>query len=183
MQQSGFGWRRLRKMPNSEAALALFISVLSFGTAALSLGWNIYRDIVLKPRVRVTAIIGSIMTAGVKEVGSTNIGISAVNHGPGTTTLSLITLKKTSLFKWLARKQEFATTFYDYKNPASGKLPCKLGVGEKIVLFFPYNATCFLKENMSHIGISDTFGHTHWMKTSQVKNMNARWRKDFKVST
>ena len=42
---------------------------------------------------------------------------------------------------------------------------------------------CFLKKNMSHVGILDTFGRTHWMKTSQVKEMNARWRKEFKVST
>lgn len=168
-------------MPNPDTAL--FISVLSFVTASLSLGWNIYRDIVLKPRVRVTAIIGPIMTAGVEEVGPTYIGITAVNHGPGNTTLSLITLKKTCLFKWLTRKQEFAVLLHDYENPASGKLPHTLGVGEQIFLPFPYDSKCFLKENMSHVGISDTFGRTHWMKTSQVKEMNARWRKEFKAST
>ncbi len=157
----------------------LFISVLSLVTAALSLGWNIYRDIVLKPRVRVTAIIGPILTPGVKKVGPTYIGISAINHGPGTTTLSLISLKKTSLFKWLARKQEFAIILPDYENPASGNLPYELGVGERIFLPFLYDSECFLKMNMSHIGILDTFGRTHWMKTSQVKKMNVRWREEF----
>ena len=160
-----FGWYRRRKMPNTE--IAIFISALSLAMAGLSLGWNIYRDIVLKPRVRVTAIIGPIIAAGVKGAGPTYICINAVNCGPGNTTLSLIILKKTSLFKWLARKQESGFVIPDYKNPASGKLPCELGVGERTSLLFPYDSECFLKDNMSHIGISDTFGRTHWMKTSQ----------------
>ena len=32
---------------------ALLVSILSIGVAGTSLGWNIYRDIILKPRVRI----------------------------------------------------------------------------------------------------------------------------------
>ena len=124
-----------------------------------------------------------IIAVGVKDAGPTYIGINAVNCGPGNTTLSLIILGKTSLYKWLPRKQESGVVIPDYENPASGNLPCELGVGERILLLFPYDSECFLKENMPHVGISDTFGRTHWMKTSEVKKMNARWRKEFKAST
>ncbi len=34
-------------------AVAIFISVFSILIAAFSLGWNIYRDVILKPKVKV----------------------------------------------------------------------------------------------------------------------------------
>lgn len=34
--------------------IAILVSLISLGVAALALGWNIYRDIILKPRLRVT---------------------------------------------------------------------------------------------------------------------------------
>ena len=72
-----------------------FIRVIAVGLAALSLGWNIYRDLVSKTsRVKVFGMIALIVSPrenfGPEETPE-HIVISAVNHGPEDTTLSVLT--------------------------------------------------------------------------------------------
>jgi hypothetical protein len=46
------------------AQWALLISLMSAAIAGCSLGWNIYRDVVLKARVRVTVQVMNIIQEG-----------------------------------------------------------------------------------------------------------------------
>ena len=103
------------------------------------------------------------------------IVITAVNHGPADTTLSVIEVR-------LNKKPgapEYGTIFPDYTIQASAQLPYELKVGKQAGFIFHFNSDCFLKEDLSHIGIADVFGKTHWMKTRQVKKMRSRWCEEF----
>lgn len=163
------------------AQLALLISLGSAIIAATSLGWNIYRDVILKARVRVSIAIKKIVQANAPP-SPDYIGISATNHGPGSVTLQTIELRDTSLWKKLRRKQKYAVLTHDYTNPYSGHLPKKLEVGETLHLFLDYDGQCFLKEQFSHIGLLDSFGRTHWARQKTLKELRKGWREKFNAT-
>jgi len=160
------------------AEIAIFISLFSACIAAVSLGWNIYRDIVLKAKVHIDFGIRTIIQHGNDERPQYVI-ITATNHGPGVINLSMVQMKVTSFFKWLFRKAKYAVVMHDYTNPLSGQLPHRLEVGEKIDILFPYDRDCLLHSGCSHVGISDYYGRNHWAKKQQVKEAVEQWQKDF----
>lgn len=160
------------------AELAILISIFSVAVSSLSLGWNIYRDIVLKAKVRVSFGICSIAQQGVKP-SPTVISIVATNHGPGPVKLNIVSMKDSSFIKKLLRKEKFGVVLHDWTNPLSGQLPHKLEVGEEFRLLFPYDEECMLKQGWLYIGISDTYDRVHWASKKQVKNAIDKWKKDF----
>ena len=155
--------------------------MIAVALAAVSLGWKIYKEQIGNySRVKVTGMIAHIVTNGQEmdpESPPGQIVISAVNHGPRDTTLSIFSLriKKTSFFG----KQEYATVFCDHTNPLSARLPCELRVGKQAQFIFPFNSKSFLKLDLSSIGISDLYRKTHRMKTRNVKELRSRWCKEF----
>ncbi len=163
-------------MNNSD--VAIYISIFSVLVAAFSLGWNIYRDVILKPRVRVDFGVRTLIQHANPDKPQYVI-LSATNHGPGIVNLSMVQMKDTSLLKWLFRKQQYAVVIHDYTNPLSGQLPHKLDVGKGIDLLFTYDKECMLKNGWSHVGISDSFGRVHWAKSKQVKKAIKKWKEDF----
>ncbi len=163
-------------MTTSEIAIG--ISILSVLIAGLSLGWNIYRDVVLKAKVRISFAIMTLVQRGV-SARPEYISITATNFGPGAVNLSMIEIKNSSWWRWLLRKVQRAAVIEDYENPISGKLPHKLEVGEKLNLLLPFNAQCFLKEGWSHVGVNDYFGRTHWARKKDVNVANQKWKKRF----
>jgi hypothetical protein len=160
------------------AEIAIIISIISAAIAGLSLGWNIYREVVLKAKIKISFGIRTIIQYG-NPVRPEYVNISATNHGPGSVNLSMVQMKDSSWWRWLFRKEKYAAVIHDFKNPLSGQLPHRLEVGEKIDLLFHYNGDCMLKNGWSHIGISDYFGRTHWAESKQVKEAIDRWNKDF----
>ena len=157
--------------------LAIIISVLSLGVAALALGWNIYRDVILKPRLRVTVKKSSIAQEG--RPNSTHFMISAVNFGPGVIRLNIIRFMHSSLFKKIFKKWKHGVLIHDYTNPLSGQLPSTLDIGEKIDLVFPWDAECLCGRSPTHIGIADSFGRTHWAPKKEVKKVIKQWKEEF----
>ncbi len=79
----------------STATVAIIVSVISTGIALFSLGWNIYRDIVLKPRLKITFGVRELVTPGSNEKPEF-VYISATNFGPGSTTATMVHTRKTS---------------------------------------------------------------------------------------
>ena len=160
------------------AEIAIIISLFSITIAAASLGWNIYRDVILKPRVKI-----SVQQITLAQEGNPHrpkyVSIRATNFGPGVTTLGMVEMKNSSWWKKIFRQEAFAEVIYDYKNPLSGKLPHKLEVGEQLNLLFPYDKDCLLREGWSHIGIMDNFSKLHWAPCDEVAKANERWKKDF----
>jgi hypothetical protein len=69
---------------------------------------------------------------------------------------------------------------HDYQNPLSGQLPAYLDVGERIDLLIRYERDCFLSEDFTHIGLSDSFGRIHWASAKDVKQARKAYQKKFK---
>lgn len=161
------------------ASLALLISIASAIIAAVSLGWNIYRDVALKANVRVRLATGKIRRIESTSDSSDYVTISATNHGPGSVTLTAIILRNASLWKIIIRREDFLFLMYDYRNSYSGTLPTTLAVGEGVTLLFDYDKNCFLKESFSRLGIKDSFGRTHWAPRKNTRIFHKKWNTEF----
>jgi hypothetical protein len=162
--------------------IAIAISLVSAFVAAISLGWNIYRDVILKPKVVVTLAIKNLISAGTPK-SPDMVGISAVNHGPGSIIINSITLKETSVWKRILRKEQHAFLVHDYTNPYSDKLPKKLDVGETLNLFGPFDKECFSKHPFTHLGLADSFGRVHWAKRKSMARIRSRWIEKYESPT
>lgn len=150
-------------------------STIALVLAIFTLGWNIFRDVVNRNRVRVTGLIGPLVGPGDKTIGQYYIVITAVNCGPASNTLSGLSLQKSKFGK----KPENAFVLEDWKNPRSARFPHTFGVGDQAQYIFSFNQDCFLKMKPTKIGIWDVFGKTHWMKRRLVKRMVGTWQREF----
>lgn len=154
--------------------VAIILSVVSLLIAATSLGWNIYRDVVLKPRVKVSVSKSSVGSEGrgLKD----HLMISAVNYGPGKVQLNIIRFLHSAR---LLKKQKHGVLIHDYTNPLSSKLPATLEVGEEVHYLFPWDAENLCSRSPSQIGIRDSFSRTHWAPSKEVKKVNYEWQQSF----
>jgi len=148
--------------------VALFMSFGSLLVAALALGWNIYRDIVLKPRLKVSFGIKGIL-GGPFPKNTKYIVLSITNFGPGSIKCGMIFYKKTSLRLRLLNEVEQGFIVHDYTNPLSAQLPCRIEIGEGADFLFSITDDCMLSKNITHIGIRDTFSKYHWAPRCQVR--------------
>src|SRR5208283_2922760 len=98
--------------------LTITISVLAFVVSGVSLGWNIYRDVILKARVRVRFSFSQVVhSAGAPE--SPHLGLSAVNLGPGDVTLEMPIIRtQPALLAWFKKEESLAriASGYAYDN-------------------------------------------------------------------
>lgn len=158
------------------AEAAFLISGMSGGIALFGLGWNIYRDIVLKPKVRVRLQVSEIITPGVpKEKPPTKVVFIATNFGPGKVTLQGIKAKTKKFLK----KTKWGFLMHDYTDSLSKSFPHKLDVGEEAMFCFPFRKQLFLKSNFTKIGIWDSFGHTHWVPKEEIKRAKKTYHDQF----
>lgn len=158
--------------------VALLISFGSLLIASLSLGWNIFRDVILKAKVLVSCSIVFIIHESMPERPE-YVRIEATNFGPGPVNVSTLCVKQAPLWRRLLRKTKWAVITHDWTNPMSAKLPVKIEVGDQIKLLLPYDKNCFLKEPFTHVGISDYYGRIHWAPTYQLRKARKDWRKKF----
>lgn len=158
--------------------LALIVSVVSALIASLALGWNIYRDVVLKPKVVVSFSIVLIVHETLPHRPQ-YMNIRATNFGPGAVTLSSIVARNAPLWRRILRKVEYAFITPDYTNALSARLPAKLETGDKVELLLPYDAECLLSKTLTHVGLTDFYGRSHWAPRNDMKKAHKEWRKDF----
>ena len=142
------------------------IALLALVVSGFSIFWNIYRDILLKARMKVRVQVSEIIQPGSTQRNSF-IDIMATNHGPGVITCESIYARRRALFRWLKPRYLFIVP--DYTNPLSTQLPKKLEVGEKITLFLPYKEKAILARKPTHLGIRDSFGRVHWADSNSLK--------------
>ena len=159
-----------------KADVALIISALSAGIALFTLGWNIYRDIVLRPRLKITFFIGD--TTPSPDARPNFVVISGTNFGPGITTVRMVHTRKTSLWRRLRNK-----VINGIVLTQGAVLPKRLEVGESVQILFPYDKDCFLKEDWNRVGLCDTFNKTHWATPNSVKNARKKWIDNFGHNT
>lgn len=162
----------------TESQIAILISALSAGIASFALGWNIYRDVVLKAKVRVSTTVVTIIHDSMPERPDF-ISVKATNYGPGIVHILMIEAKTSPLWRRLLRKTKHAVIMYDYTNPLSAKLPKKLEVGETADLLLPYTKESWPKEPFTHIGVSDSFGRVHWAPRKQLRKVREQWQEKF----
>jgi hypothetical protein len=146
--------------------------------ACLSLGWNIYRDVVLKAKVDVSFAIVTLIHPS-SPTKPQYLNLKVVNFGPGPVTVSMICAKNTSLWMRLRKRTKRAVITADYTNPLSAKLPAKIEVGDKIELLLPYDKDCFLRHPFTHVGVNDYYGRRHWAPKGELKKAYETWKKDF----
>jgi len=141
--------------------LTIVFSVISLAFSVFALGWNFYRDVILKPRLQV--LIGVQAIVGQHGVEGTFITLSAVNFGPGVIHLNGIYLKESSVWKRLRRKVKHGfIRDMVRENPSVWTLPCKLEVADKATFLLRLELSRFLTEAWNYVGLGDTFGRVHW---------------------
>ena len=163
--------------------MAIGISLFSLFIATIALGWNIYRDVILKPRLRLSLMNGVIASPGEKDPPR-RVTLTITNFGPGKSRPKGLHLRKTSWWRRILRRQEFAFLMQDYEDPLSGKIPCELEVGAGVTLTFRHLPNIFLEGDFNQIGVVDSFGKTHWcsrqnyreVKKSYFETRSARTR-------
>lgn len=139
--------------------ISLLISMSSLLIAALALGWNIYRDVIMKGRVKVRFGWKAIIDGQKKTPDM--IMLSGVNHGPGKVVLRMIFTKNTSLVRLLSRKVEYGfVKLLEQPSEYSDKLPKELDIGDELNLMFPSSAG-FASTDFTHIGLLDNFNKIH----------------------
>ena len=157
--------------------LAILISIFAIATSFLALGWNIYRDVILKARLKVRLGISFIMHGEYQS--PSKLSIDATNFGPNKIICSGIHAENAPLWRRVSRKVEYAVIIHDYNDPYSSKLPCELDVGEKCNLFLSFDKDCFLSKPFTHVGIYDTFGRTHWAPKKDFNKLRKEYKKRF----
>lgn len=154
---------------------AIIISSISAGVSIFALGWNFYRDVVLKSRAMGSISISNIYHGG--QVHGPFINITIVNQGPGKLHLESIYIAKLSWWRMLGRsvskvfksESQYAHVMWDYKNPYSSKLPIVLDVGERASLLLNSDQKSFLSVNPTHVGVTDSFGRFHWVNSRSLR--------------
>ncbi len=166
-----------RADPSNMSRLALVVSGISAVIAAIALGWNIYRDIILRPRVKVRLIIGRIRELGEGDDPNSPLKIcfSATNHGPGIVVLSGLRGKNRRLFN----KTKSLLLFNDPNDPLSHQFPKELKVAASADFFIPFIRETFFKNSFTHIGILDSFGRYHWVPKKDIKRARREYEKAF----
>ncbi len=159
--------------------IAILISCASILIASLSLGWNVYRDIVLKAKLKVRFMIGLITHPTFNEPLERLI-ISATNFGPGKIKCAMLFIKSSSLWKKITKKTKLAVLIHDYTDPLSGNFPCELDIGDGRDFLLKFDKDCFLSKDWTHIGIKDSFSRIHWAPRKHVKEAQKSYLEKFK---
>jgi hypothetical protein len=143
--------------------VALVVSVGSLLVSIFTLGWNVYRDVILKPRLRVSLMNG-VITAG-EANPPRRVVVTIVNLGPAKIEICGLYLRQTGWWRGVLRRRQYAFLRYDFEDALSGKIPCRLDVGEQVHLTFRYTpqlSQLFLTSKFGQLGAGDTFGRYHW---------------------
>jgi len=143
--------------------------------AGTSLGWNIYRDLVLRARLQVSCNISSIFSG--QQRSGPYIALKVANKGPGPIFCNTVYIRETSFLLWLCRKRKNASFVHDYTNPLCSKLPLKLEVGDSATYLFNPTPDCFLSESYNQIGMSDSYGHVHWAPKADIARTRIEFNK------
>jgi len=158
--------------------LPIAISCLSLIVAAVALGWNIYRDLILKPRLKVRFSISKLAMQGVDE-HPIFFRLSATNWGPGAIVCNMIVYKYCPWFGFLKWNKEQGVVIYDFSNRLNEKLPKKMEVGDTMDQLLGYKIDSVLSQKITHVGFIDSFGRQHFAPRKDVKDAVNQFKKDF----
>jgi len=154
--------------------LAIVISAVSASIALFALGWNIYRDVIAKPRLKAHVSVYDFRDQDGKIV-RTAIMLRGTNWGPG----EIVVEKTITCTKRFFRKASYGVVIPDVPGKQADVLPKRLKVSESVQQFFPYTKDAAEIMATSLIGFCDSLGRYHWATTESFKQLRAQWRKNF----
>ncbi|MTD99844.1 hypothetical protein GIY56_06065 [Paracoccus sp. YIM 132242] len=152
-------------MQDVPAWLPLLVSGLSLVVSAFIAGWTVYKDVVRKPRFRVSI--------GVKNIyqGSTTIGpdiwIEALNLGPSPNRIGVPFGRPSWIKRTFLRRMGFFIG-YDHSHAGASAKGQRVEVGDMAAFVLPLSSD-FVDADFAQIGVSDGFGNLHWCKKSNVR--------------
>jgi hypothetical protein len=165
---------------------ALMLSLLALVVSAFSLGWNIYRDIILKPKVKVEfglrTTYGTASDGSLVRSGPPFILLSGINHGPGEVVCTGAVMRRFSFVRSLFQEFPYGFLMVDHGHEYCSALSKRLAVGEEVKIVFPHAPHTFLGNNPSRVGIKDSFGRTHWARRKDLRRACRQHKKDFGTS-
>jgi len=159
-----------------EIITTIAISLIALVVSAISLGWNIYRDVIFKARVKTVVSISNIHHGD--QVYGPYVSTTATNLGPGPVQIQSIQMGKLSRFRfllgqtilsWFGKENRYCHIMYDYTNEYSSQLPKKLEVGEYVTLPLLLKEDCAIAADPTHFGVLDSFGRLHWATKRSLK--------------
>ena len=162
----------------TEAMVSIALSIFSVLIAGFALGWNVYRDVYSKPRIKVRAA-KRVIVHGEQKHGP-YLALDVTNFGPGTASITAIITRDYS--PWLRPRNRLGgVVMHDWKNPYSAKLPAKLEPAERIDLFLPWidEDKYVLSTTMSRLGVMDVFGRSIWVPMKDLNEVRQQHGKDF----
>lgn len=104
--------------------LTITISTLALALSFVSLGWNIYRDIILKPRLRVRFGVSQFLFPD-NSVTPHFLKLSVVNLGPGDARVVAARARTRPFFLGWFDKERLSTVIHNYNDPFSPNYPQK----------------------------------------------------------
>lgn len=156
---------------------ALTVSLLSAGVAFLALGWNIYRDVLLRARTGVVAYVSSVISG--EESDGPFITIRLVNRGPGNVVLTNLIVRRIGLWARLRRRTANATIMSDYTNRYNPSLPITINQQEFTHQLLNYEEGCFLKDDWNRLGFIDSLNRYHYVRKKDLRELKRKYREDF----
>jgi len=160
------------------------IAIIALIISGIALGWNIYRDVIQKPKFEIiTAIYNTIDGLG-KTSKEQHISLRALNHGPGKNRVVTVALASRTSFHFVRRKKykKMAVMPWATHHPMcneAARTSRLVEPGEEVVFAFPFDKECCLSEDYQILGICDVFGRYSWCSKKDLNEMKSRYKKTF----
>lgn len=145
------------------------LNITSLGIALFALGWNVYKDIIQKPRIKISFGVYDTVSVPNIELQKTMILFNGVNLGPSDIVI------KNIMLKYKKREKPYAIVL---PNMEWKKLPQKVSVGDEIQVVTDYFIDCFLATDFFKAGLIDSYGRYHWVSPKNVQEAKERYKID-----
>lgn len=152
--------------------LTIVLSSVAVGISLVALGWNVYRDIILKPRCQVRFRIAQRpnptgseesprpwWSLNSKKAWVPYLELTVVNFGPGLLVVSAAVMRTQSAVESLWAEH----------------LGTELEKGQKVSIGIPNLTECCLDKNPLRIGIRDSFGRVRWAPRKDLKRVQKEY--------
>lgn len=160
------------------------IAILALIISAIALGWNIYRDVIQKPKFEIiTGIFKAIYGPG-QVSKNQHISLRALNHGPGKNRVVTVVMATRSSFHFMRKKKfkKIGVMPLAINHPMcndAARASRLVEPGEEVVFAFPFDKECLLKEEYALLGICDIYGNYSWCSKKEMREMKSRYKTAF----
>lgn len=166
--------------------IAIGISALALVISGVSLGWAMYRDLGLRPRLQTSlTFIRAVPHGHPVEGVPLWLCLEGVNLGPGPihVNMGVIHGRENRFLRWIRRRsRKLAVTHLgDGPHGPQEVGTKKLEVGELATIWLAWREGCLFQDcNPTHLGITDSFGRLHSAPKSHIRVARKHYLKEFR---